>query len=120
MLTKEFSRVWFIGEVDEQAVKKLKEELFKALSRGRRRIMFRFYVSNPEDNSYLDAIKPVLIENTALSVVVEGRSITKLHRDLADLSGEEEVEIIVGSRLPNLPELTEAVNLKVGEARGDA
>ena len=120
MLTQRFFKVWLVGAIDEHVVKKLKEKLFEALSKGKRGIIFRFYISDADDRSYLEVMRPVLLENTVLSVLIEERQITDLQKDLADLSSGEEVVLLIGGRPLNLPNIPEDVSLRIEEVKDSA
>ena len=115
MLTQKFLKVWLVGEADDRIVGKLKEKLREALSRGERRIAFRFYLEDASGTAHLEAMRPVLLENTVLSVVVEEKPISELEKDLASLSEEDEVLLILSGRPKNLPELPRGGRLRVEE-----
>lgn len=115
MLTQRFFKVWVVGEADDQMVEKLKEKLHEALARGERRIVFRFYLRDMSSTAHLEAMRPVLLENTLLSVVVEERDFSELEKDLASLSKEEGVLLLLSGRLKNLPELPRDGRLRVEE-----
>lgn len=117
MLTQKFFKVWLAGKADDQLIRKLKEKLREALSRGERRIVFRFYLEDASNTAYLEAMRPVLLDNTILSVVVEEKPASELEKDLASLSKEDEVLLILRGQLKNLPKLPRSSRLKVEEVK---
>lgn len=88
MLSQRFTEVWVIGEVDETDSELLKQALTTALVKGSRRVRFRFYLSAPGNLSYMEAMRHVLLENVAASIVVEEKPIEELKRDLETIRDE--------------------------------
>ncbi|MCD6591693.1 MAG: hypothetical protein J7K78_01585 [Thaumarchaeota archaeon] len=114
MLSQEFFEVWIVGEVDDQLIEKLKEKLHEACGKSHRRIRFRFYSNNPRSNlAYLDAMRSVLLENTALSIVIEERGIEDLEKDSEHL--KDEAILLVRGRGGLLEKLPKARMLRIEE-----
>ena len=114
MLSQEFFEVWIVGEVDDQLIEKLKEKLYEAYGKRHRRICFRFYSDNPRSNlAYLEAMRSVLLENTALSIVIEERRIKDLEKDSEHL--KDEAILLVRGRGGLLEKLPKAGMLRIEE-----
>ena len=94
MLSQRFTEVWVIGGVDEADSELLKQALITALTKGSRRIKFKFYLPNPGDLGYMEAMRPVLLENVVASIVVEEKPLEELERDLETVG--EEVIVVSG------------------------
>ena len=118
MLAQKFLKIWLVGEADDRMVEKLKEKLREAFSREERRIALRFYLEDASSMAHLEAMRPVLLENTLLSVVVEEKPVSELEKDLASLGEEDEVLLILNGRLKNLPELPRGRKLRVEKVGG--
>jgi hypothetical protein len=89
LFSQKFLKIWFAGELDEEAVEYLKRKLGEALARRERRILLRFYLEEGSHESYYDALRNILLSNVSLSIVVEERPASELERDLEKASGEE-------------------------------
>lgn len=113
MLSQRFLRIWFAGELDEDAIEHLRRKIAEALARHERRILFRFYLNEGSREPYYDALRRILLNNVSLSIVVEERPIPELQSDLEKESGE--ILLIVGRGAPRtLP----GSNLVIEEVRG--
>jgi len=115
MLKEHFSEVWFAGELDEESVKKLREKMISILKKGERRIRFRFYLKSRENSQYLDAIRKILLENTALTIVIEDEGIEKLPEDVGKISGQ--VVLIVNNLPPEFLKTVEGERLVIEEVK---
>ena len=93
MLAERFYEVWFVGNLDEDGVKKLRESLFDALKKGEKRMRLRFYLTERNDLSYLGELRGVFLENTRLTVVIESRELGRLEEDVK--TAEKDVLIVV-------------------------
>jgi len=116
MLNERFYEVWFVGDLDEDGVKKLRESLFDALRRGEKRIRFRFYLTERGDLSYLGELRRILLENTRLSIAIDESDFRKLEEDIKSL--EKEVLIIV-NKVDFLPPYLRSEKLRIAEAGGN-
>ena len=115
MLKEHFSEVWFAGELDEESVKKLREKMISILKNGARRIRFRFYLKSRENSQYLDAIRKILLENTALTIVIEDECIEKLPEDVEKIGGQ--VVLIVNNLPPEVLKTVEGERLVIEEVK---
>jgi len=98
VLDQRFSEVWVVGEIDEGIVKALKEVMRNERLKGIKRLKFVFYLSDPEDLNYLNLLRPVLLENVLMSIVVEERSVKNLLDDVKLV--KDEVNVIMGEMVP--------------------
>lgn len=99
MLSQRFLKIWFAGELDEEAIEHLKRKIAEALAHHERRILFRFYLDEGSREPYYDALRRILLSNVSLSVVIEERSASQLQSDLERASGEE-ILLIFGRGAP--------------------
>ena len=107
VLAQRFSEVWIIGELGEDMVEALKRVVRNKMLEGVKRLKLVFYLSGPEDLNYLNLLRPVLLENVSMSIVVEERSVKSLLDDVRII--KDEVNVIMGKTAP--AELVKAVEL---------
>lgn len=98
MLDQRFSEIWVVGEIDEDLVKALKEAVRDGKLRGVKRLKFVFYLSDPENFNYLSLLRPALLENTLMSIVVEEKPIKNLPDDVKLI--DDEIKVIRGKIIP--------------------
>ncbi|MCD6261198.1 MAG: hypothetical protein J7J28_05390 [Thaumarchaeota archaeon] len=98
VLGQRFSEVWIVGEPSEDIVEALKRVVRDSTSKGVKRLKLIFYLSNPRDLNYLNLLRPVLLENVSMSIVVEERSIKNLLDDVRLV--KDEVNVVMGSMVP--------------------
>ena len=98
MLGQRFSEVWIVGEPGEDMVEALKRVVRDSMFRGVKRLKLIFYLSGPKDLNYLNLLRPVLLENVSMSIVVEERSIKNLLDDARLV--KDEVNVVMGSMVP--------------------
>ena len=98
MLGQRFSEVWVVGELGEDAVETLKRIVRESMFRGVKRLKLIFYLSGPKDLNYLNLLRPVLLENVSMSIVVEERPIKNLLDDAGLV--KDEVNVVMGSMVP--------------------
>ena len=111
VLGQRFSEVWIVGEPGEDIVEALKRIVRDSMFRGIKRLKLIFYLSNPRELNYLNLLRPVLLENVSMSIVVEERSIKNLLDDARLV--KDEVNVVMGSMVP--VELMKAVELSGGK-----
>jgi len=111
MLGQRFSEVWIVGEPGEDMVEALKRVVRDSTSRGVKRLKLVFYLRGPRDLNYLNLLRPVLLENVSMSIVVEERSIKNLLDDARLV--KDEVNVVMGSMVPI--EFMKAVELSGGK-----
>ena len=107
MLGQRFSEVWVVGELSENLVEILKRVVKDSMFKGVRRLKLVFYLSDPKDLSYLNLLRPALLENVSMSMVVEERSIKNMPADAKLV--KDEINVVVGRPVP--VELMEAIEL---------
>ena len=98
VLGQRFSEVWIIGELGEDMVEALKRVVRNKMLEGVKRLKLIFYLSGPEDLNYLNLLRPVLLENVSMSIVVEERSVKSLLDDARLI--KDEVNVIMGKTAP--------------------
>ena len=98
MLSQGFLKIWFAGELDDEAIERLRRKIAEALARHERRILFRFYLNEGSREPYYDALRRILLDNVSLSIVIEERPASELQNDLERESGE--ILLIVGRGAP--------------------
>ena len=98
MLGQRFSEVWIVGEPGEDMVEALKRVVRDNMFRRVKRLKLIFYLSNPRDLNYLNLLRPVLLENVSMSIVVEERPIKNLLDDARLV--KDEVNVVMGSMVP--------------------
>ncbi len=113
MLGQRFSEVWIVGEPGEDMVEALKRIVRDSMFRGVKRLKLIFYLSNPKDLNYLNLLRPVLLENVSMSIVVEERSIKNMPDDAKLI--KDEINVVVGKPVP--VEFTKAVELSRGRLK---
>ena len=113
MLGQRFSEIWVVGELGEDAVETLKRIVRESMFRGVKRLKLIFYLSNPKDLNYLNLLRPVLLENVSMSIVVEERSIKNMPDDAKLI--KDEINVVVGKPVP--VEFTKAVELSRGRLK---
>ena len=111
VLGQRFSEVWIVGEPGEDIVEALKRVVRDSTSRGVKRLKLVFYLRGPRDLNYLNLLRPVLLENVSMSIVVEERSIKNLLDDARLV--KDEVNVVMGSMVPI--EFMKAVELSGGK-----
>ena len=107
MLGQSFSEVWIVGELGEDMVEALKRIVRNRMFGGVKRLKLIFYLSNPEDLNYLNLLRPVLLENVSMSIVVEERPVKSLLDDARLI--KDEVNVIIGKMVS--AELVKAIEL---------
>ena len=113
MLGQRFSEIWVVGELGEDAVETLKRMVKDSMFRGVKRLKLIFYLSNPKDLNYLNLLRPVLLENVSMSIVVEERSIRNMPDDAKLI--KDEINVVVGKPVP--VEFMKAVELSRGRLK---
>ena len=114
MLEQKFFEVWVVGDPkEEKLIEKLREKLSEAHQKKHLRIRFRFYYEGPRSPPYLEVMRPILLDNTRLSVVVEEKSLKFLASDLEDL--EDEVSLLVSRKRAFSIKLPKGSRLKIVE-----
>jgi len=114
LLEQKFFEVWVVGDPkEEKLIEKLREKLSEAHQKKHLRIRFRFYYGNSQSSPYFEALRPILLDNTRLSVVVEEKSLEALASDLEDL--EDEVSLLVSRKLASSIKLPRSSRLKIVE-----
>jgi len=113
MLGQRFSEIWVVGELGENAIETLKRIVRDSMFRGVKRLKLIFYLSNPKDLNYLNLLRPVLLENVSMSIVVEERSIKNMPDDAKLI--KDEINVVVGKPVP--VEFTKAVELSRGRLK---
>ena len=98
MLGQRFSEVWIVGEPGEDVVEALKRIVRDRMFRGVKRLKLVFYLSSPRDLNYLNLLRPVLLENVSMSIVVEERPLKNLLDDARLV--KDEVNVVMGSMVP--------------------
>jgi len=98
MFGQRFSEVWIVGEPGEDMVEALKRILRDSMFRRVKRLKLAFYLSNPKDLNYLNLLRPVLLENVSMSIVVEERPIKNLLDDARLV--KDEINVVMGSMVP--------------------
>ncbi|MCD6341912.1 MAG: hypothetical protein J7L83_03560 [Thaumarchaeota archaeon] len=116
MLDERFYEVWFVGDLDEDGVKKLRESLFDALKKGEKRMRLRFYLTERNDLSYLGELRGVFLENTRLTVVIESRGLGRLEEDVK--TAEKDVLIVV-NKIAALPSTLHSEKLRIVKVGGN-
>jgi len=107
VLGQSFSEVWIVGELGEDMVEALKRVVRNKMLEGVKRLKLIFYLSNPEDLNYLNLLRPVLLENVSMSIVVEERPVKSLLDDARLI--KDEVNVIIGKMVS--AELVKAIEL---------
>jgi len=107
VLGRRFSEVWIVGELGEDMVEALKRVVRNKMLEGVKRLKLIFYLSGPEDINYLNLLRPVLLENVSMSIVVEERPVKSLLDDARLI--KDEVNVIIGKMAS--AELVKAIEL---------
>lgn len=115
MLSQRFFKIWFTGELNEEAIEHLTRKIAEALVRRERRVLLRFYLDESSRESYYDALRRILLNNVSLSIIIEERPVSQLRDDLEKVSGEEMLLIFGRSALKFLP----SGNLIIEEVKKD-
>ena len=113
MLGQRFSETWIVGEPGEDMVEALKRIVRDSMLRGVKRLKLVFYLSGPRDLNYLNLLRPVLLENVSMSIVVEERPIKNLLDDARLV--KDEINVVMGSMVP--VEFMKAVELSGGRLK---
>ena len=81
--------------------------------KGVKRLKFVFYLNDLKDLNYLNLLRPALLENISMSIVVEERSVKNLLNDAKLV--KDEINVIMGKVVP--AGFMEAVKLSRGRLK---